>query len=196
MNIISKRRSIRNFLPTPLSDQDILEIIQSGTQAPSAKNLQPWKFIVVEGQSKSEMIEVFREGIKQIENNPQLSTESKKYIHEAKHTIDIMDQAPVSIFVLNTLGSKPSNHANMEQFVFNLCNIESISAAIQNMLLTATEKGIGSLWICDIFFAYDQLSKWLNTDKELIAAIALGYPNEAPKARPRKTLNEVVEWRK
>lgn len=195
MYAINKRRSIRRFLSTPIPKQDILEIIQSGMQAPSAKNLQPWKFVVVEGQSKSKMLEVFREGIFQTENDSGLSIESKKYINEAKHTIDIMNEAPVSIFVLNALGSKPAMHTNMEQFVFDLCNIESISAAIQNMLLTATEKGIGSLWICDIFFAYEQLSKWLNTDQQLIAAIALGYPNEAPKPRPRKTLNEILEWR-
>ncbi len=63
------------------------------------------------------------------------------------------------------------------------------------MLLAATEKGIGSLWICDIYFAYEELCEWLNAEGELLAAAAFGYPEEAPKARPRKRLDEVVEWR-
>ncbi|MCR2048618.1 nitroreductase family protein [Acetatifactor muris] len=71
----------------------------------------------------------------------------------------------------------------------------AISASIQNMLLAATEKGIGSLWICDIYFAYSELCEWLNSDGQLIAAIAFGYPNEFPKERPRKKLEDIVEWR-
>lgn len=63
------------------------------------------------------------------------------------------------------------------------------------MLLTATEKGIGSLWICDIYFAYAELCQWLGDDGQLIAALAFGYPDEHPKARPRKKLEDVVEWR-
>ena len=44
-------------------------------------------------------------------------------------------------------------------------------------------------------FAYAELCKWLNSDGQLIAAIAFGYPNESPKARPRKNLDDIVEWR-
>lgn len=82
-----------------------------------------------------------------------------------------------------------------EERVYNICNIQSISASVQNMLLSATEKGIGSLWVCDIFFAYKELCDWLNEDGELICAVALGYPDEDPKERPRKKFDDVVEWR-
>ena len=84
---------------------------------------------------------------------------------------------------------------NPEERVYEICNIQSLSASIQNMLLAATEKGIGSLWICDIYFAYFELCNWLDTEGELIAAIAFGYPNEFPKMRPRKNIQDVVEWR-
>lgn len=63
------------------------------------------------------------------------------------------------------------------------------------MSLTATEMGLGSLWICDIFFAYDELSTWLNTDGELIAAMTIGYADEAPATRSRKDLKRIIEWR-
>lgn len=74
-------------------------------------------------------------------------------------------------------------------------DIVSVSASIQNMLLAAAEKGIGSLWICDIFFAYAELCEWLDSDGQLIAAIAFGYPDEFPEERPRKGIDDVVEWR-
>ena len=53
----------------------------------------------------------------------------------------------------------------------------------------------GSLWICDIYFAYSELCEWLKSDGQLIAAIAFGYPDEFPKERPRKNLDDIVEWR-
>ena len=54
---------------------------------------------------------------------------------------------------------------------------------------------LGSLWICDVYFAYRELCEWLNTDSQLVAAISLGYPDEEPSRRPRLQLSDVTEWR-
>ena len=101
----------------------------------------------------------------------------------------------VAVFVVNTLGKGILSEMAPEEHIYEICNVQSISAAIQNMLLAAEEKGIGSLWICDIYFAYAEISEWLNSEGQLIAAVAFGYPNEFPKARPRKAFDEVVVWR-
>jgi nitroreductase len=71
---------------------------------------------------------------------------------------------------------------------------QSIGAAIQNMLLAAQAIGLGTLWICDVWSAYQQLEEWLGESGELVAAVALGYPDEQPAARPRRPLSEVVRW--
>ena len=192
---IYDRRSIRKFLDKPISQKDIMEIIQSGVKAPSSKNRQPWKYIVIQGNAKVEMLKVFRKGIEREENESTLLPQSKQHIPAAKYTINIMEEAPTIIFVVNSLGKDILSELTPEEHIYEICNIQSISASIQNMLLAATEKGIGSLWICDIYFAYSELCKWLNSDGQLIAAIAFGYPNESPKARPRKNLDDIVEWR-
>ena len=57
---IADRRSIRKYSEREISDEDIRDIIESGILAPSAKNRQPWKFIVVKGRQKEEMLDVFR----------------------------------------------------------------------------------------------------------------------------------------
>ena len=106
-----------------------------------------------------------------------------------------MEDAPVIVFVVNSLGKSILSELTPEERVYEICNIQSISASIQNMLLSATEKGIGSLWICDIYFAYSELCEWLNSEGQLVAAIAFGYPDESPRERPRKSLNDVVVWR-
>ena len=196
ISAIYDRRSIRKFRDKPISQKDIIDIIQSGIKAPSSKNRQPWKFVVIQGNAKKEMINVFRQGIEREENDNALLPQSKQHIASAKHTIDIITEAPVIIFAVNSLGKSIMEELTTEERISEICNIQSISAAIQNMLLAATEKGIGSLWICDIYFAYPELCKWLNSDGQLIAAIAFGYPNEFPKERPRKKIDDVVEWRK
>lgn len=192
---IYDRRSIRKFLPTPIPEKDMVEIIESGMKAPSSKNRQPWKYIVVQGNAKEEMLKVFREGIEKEESTNALLPESKQHIAGAKYTVDIMEEAPVIVFVLNSLGKNILTGLTSEEHISEICNIQSVSASIQNMLLAATEKGIGSLWICDIYFAYLELCDWLNSDGQLIAAVAFGYPNEFPKERPRKKIEDIVEWR-
>ena len=192
---IYDRRSIRKFSDKPVSQKDIVDILESGIKAPSSKNRQPWKYIVIQGNAKAEMLKVFRQGINREENEKALLPQSKQHIAAAKYTIAVMEEAPTVIFVMNSLGKDILSELTPEEHIYEICNIQSISASIQNMLLAATEKGIGSLWICDIYFAYSELCEWLNCDGQLIAAIALGYPNEFPKERPRKKLDDIVEWR-
>lgn len=192
---IHDRRSIRKFASNPITKEDIRDIIHSGIQAPSSKNRQPWKFVVLQGKAKEEMLEAFCKGVEREEFKEALLPESKKHLPGAKHTIDIIKQAPVVLLIINSLGKGILAEKTIEERVYELCNIQSVSAAIQNMLLTATQKGIGSLWICDIFFAYKELTEYLQTDGELIAAVALGYPKEAPRARPRREIESVTEWK-
>ena len=192
---INERRSIRKFQNKPISEQDIIDILQSGIKAPSSKNRQPWKYIVVQENAKEEMIKVFCEGISREETKDALLPQSKKYISGAKYTVEIMEQAPVVIFAINPLGKGVLAELTPEERIYEVCNIQSISASIQNMLLEATQKGLGSLWICDIYFAYSELCEWLNVEGELLAAVALGYSDESPKERPRKKIEDIVEWR-
>ena len=192
---IYDRRSIRKFSDKPVSQKDIVDILESGIKAPSSKNRQPWKYIVIQGNAKAEMLKVFRQGINREENEKALLPQSKQHIAAAKYTIAVMEEAPTIIFVMNSLGKDILSELTPEEHIYEICNIQSISASIQNMLLAATEKGIGSLWICDIYFTYQELCKWLNSDGQLIAAIAFGYPNESPQARPRRKLDDIVEWR-
>lgn len=196
ISAIYDRRSIRKFLTKPIADEDIIDIIQSGIKAPSSKNRQPWKYIVIQGNAKEEMLDVFRRGIEREENESALLPQSRQHIAAAKYTVDIMTEAPVIVFVVNSLGKSFTEELTPEEHVYEICNIQSISASIQNMLLAATEKGIGSLWICDIYFAYAELCEWLNEDEQLIAAVAFGYPNEFPKERSRKKMEDVVTWRR
>lgn len=197
LNAIENRRSIRKFSDKEVPDSVIKEIIKSGTKAPSAKNRQPWKFIVVQGDSKQEMISAFEEGFeREITSNDSLLPNSTIHIKGTKYSLEIMKDAPVTIFVINTASKGLFAELSDEERVYEFANTQSVSAAIENILIEATDRGLGTLWICDIFFAYKELHNWLNVEGEMVAAISLGHPLETPKQRPRKKIEDVIEWRK
>ena len=66
---IENRRSIRKYKRHEISKEIIEDIIYSATLAPSAKNRQPWKFIVYQGEEKSKLVDVMHQRIKS-ENRP------------------------------------------------------------------------------------------------------------------------------
>jgi nicotinate-nucleotide--dimethylbenzimidazole phosphoribosyltransferase len=56
LEAIAQRRSIRRFRPDPIPDDVLLRILTAGTQAPSGGNSQPWRFVVVQGEKRAEMV--------------------------------------------------------------------------------------------------------------------------------------------
>lgn len=192
---ISARRSIRKYKSIPVRRELIEEVLQAGMLAPSSKNRQPWRFIVASGRAKEALLGAMRKGIEREKNGEALLPGSKRYISGAEHTLEIMEQAPVAIFVMNLLGEGLYRPLSPEERVYEICNAQSVGAAIENMALAAADLGLGSLWICDTYFAYNELMACLDTRGELVAALALGYADEAPGQRPRKALADAVEWR-
>ena len=185
LEAIAGRRSIRKFKNTPLSDEIIVDILQATIQAPSGKNRQPWHFYVVKDDKRAKMIEIMRAGIEKHKaegSSPGSSENSAR----------IMEQAPVTIFVFNPY----HDHKQQSWFeaALNVVDVQSVGAAIQNMHLAAQDMGIGALWICDVFYAIEELSAWLGETHQMIAAVSLGYADEKPDARPRKPVEEVTTW--
>ncbi len=194
LSAIINRRSIRKYKSTDVPRHMIEEILQSGILAPSSKNRQPWNFIVVTGNAKNDILTVMRKGLTREREYP-LLPESAQYLSSAEYSLKIMEKAPVIIFIVNSIGIDIHSSLKPEERIYEICNAQSIGAAIENMTLTAAELGLGSLWICDIYFAYKELCDYLKVDGELFAAMTVGYADENPLARPRKSLDDVVEWR-
>jgi len=58
MEAIRARRSIRRFMEKPVDEEKILAVLESGRLAPSAKNMQDWRFIVVRDQATRQKLAV------------------------------------------------------------------------------------------------------------------------------------------
>lgn len=191
---IYERRSIRHFLDKPVSREIIEQILDAGRVAPSAKNRQPWKYIVFGGEDKDELMTCMEKGVLREEHQPLLPNSSKG-IPDCKNTLRVMKEAPIIIIVLNTNGISPFTKINADDRVTEICDSLSIGASIENILLKSTEIGVGTLWIANTCFAYPELTTFINTEHQLIGAIALGYANENPLPRPRRNIDDIVEYR-
>lgn len=185
---IESRRSIRRFKPDALPCETIEMILDAARLSPSGKNNQPWQFVVVQGNEREAMSEALQAGLKAMKEQG-IPTGSAEY------TFRIMKDAPAVVFVFNSKNPGPWDEEKIEEQIASVVNIQSIGGAIYGMLLRAQELGVGSLWICDTFAAYAQLTSWLGWSGLLVAAEALGYADEAPAPRPRQPLGELVEWR-
>ena len=190
---IYKRRSIRKYKCDMLEKEKIEKIIDAARVAPSGKNRQPWKFIVYGGEEKKNILSEMRKGIKRELKEP-LFKDSKKLLPDADNTLRIMMNAPVVVFVINTNGKSPMESIDMDDRFSEICDTLSIGAAIENMLLMAQELGVGSLWIGNTCFAYRELVEYIGEEGQLIGAVAFGIADEEPEARPRKKLEDIVEY--
>lgn len=192
---IENRRSIRKYKRHEISKEIIEDIIYSATLAPSAKNRQPWKFIVYQGEEKSKLVDVMHQGIKSEKSTHKLMPEWAFAIPDAENTVRVMEEAPCLIAVLNTNQKTPFDSIEDEKRIVEICDSLSIGAAIENMILTATSYGLGTLWIANTCFAYNELIDFIETDSQLTGIVAIGFANEAPAKRPRKPLTDIVEYR-
>ena len=144
-------------------------------------------------EAKARLLGIMKKGIEMEEINPRLHL-SVSGIPDAKNTLRIMETAPVVIVVLNTNGKSPFGHLDVDDRFTEMNDLLSIGASIENMLLKAEELNIGTLWIGNTCFAYQELIEYIGSTAELVGAIALGYKAETTAMRPRKRLEDIVEY--
>ena len=179
---IKNRRSIRKYKSTDISNEIIEDLINCARLAPSAKNRQPWKFIIVKDKTKNEIADIMLEK----ERKSKVSLENKIYNVKSsvKATAQIMKEAPILILVFRP---KDNNWIIGDSL--------SIGGAIEHICLRAIDLGLGSLWIRDIVYTQGEIANLVGeNDMELISAISIGYPDQSPDYKPRKKLNEVLVW--
>ena len=98
-------------------------------------------------------------------------------------TMRAMRDAPLALFVFSD--EDPSSPLRTPA-------IQSVGAAIQNMVLEAETRGIASLWCCDILYAYEVSISILGDDGDLMAAVVLGYEDRITPRKTHKTPDQVL----
>jgi nitroreductase len=166
---ISKRRSIRSFRDEDVSEETIRQLIEAGMLAPSAGNCQPWEFIIVRERS------------------------IKQKLAEAALGQRFVSQAPVVIVVCANIKRSTSRYGSRGR---DLYCIQDTAAAIENMLLTATSKELGTCWVGAFNEKLAKEILELPDDVRPVAIIPIGQPAEISRMPRRRSFDEVVHHEK
>ena len=162
---IENRKSIHKFLDVPVEWEKIGNILKAGQQAPSSGNMQDYKFVVVTNKGK----------IKKIAE----AALQQYWIATASVIILVYAQPVPTTRMYGLRGEK-------------LYSIQNSAAAIENMLLAATDQELGGCWVgaFDEAKLNDLIGAPSNARPQ--ALIPIGYPAENPKKPERNPLVDVV----
>ena len=166
MNIyaaIKKRHSIRKYKPDPVPEDKLNRIMEAVRLAPSGKNGQPWRFILVRDAS------------------------TKTALVPACKGQGFIAQADLVIVACANEGESYQNQGGyMKSWPLD------IAIALDHLMLAAAAEGLGACWIGA--FIEPGIKKILSIpdDLRVVGLTPLGWPDEDPKPKPRKPLNEIM----
>ena len=186
------RRSIRRFKPDPIPDSVIESILTTATFAPSAHNRQPWRFAVVKDLSvKQKLADAMAiEFERDLEQDKLPQAEIQKRTTRSRERII---SAPVVIVLsvdMSDMDIYPDEKRNKAEY---LMAVQSVANAGMQMLLAAHAEGLGGVWVCSPLFVQETIRNILELPKswEPQAMFFLGYPQDIPEVRERKSLTDV-----
>jgi len=202
---IQKRVTIRRWKQKPVEKEKIIRVLEAGRRAPSWGNVQPWRYVVVQDKAKIQELAKAGSGQPQIGSAPvvvvccgvmeafsrKMHRESLKQLVEA----GVMDW-PDEVLDDVILGSDVFAPYRLGEQAMTIKAGEQIMISIAYMTLEALNQGIGSCWAGaispkDAHGVMNLPNNWFVHD-----FLLLGYPDEDPRPRPRKPLNEVIFWEK
>ncbi|MGM0426200.1 MAG: nitroreductase family protein [Thermodesulfobacteriota bacterium] len=182
---IKERRSCRSFLTLPVSDATIEQILEAAIWAPSPLNTQPWEFMVITSPEIKEKI--FSEGLRCKE----WALEKSGWKWLKGYQMDFLRSAPVIIAVI---GDPRKSGVDMFMEESPTGYQHACAAAIQNMLLTTHELGLGSLW----FTFYDKEAMRgildIDQDKVPVALVCIGKSGAEPTPTARKAVEKKTTY--
>ena len=174
---IKERRSIRKFKKVPIAKELMEKIFEVALWAPSGMNRQNWKFYVVAGEPKEELVRICSGSIQNLEPYlKKIFTEKPKVVKATRSFFQKLGDAPVVVCAY----FEPSNLKDATGY-------QNVSAAIQNLLLVAHSEGLGSCWMTGPVYVAPEINRFLGVDDlNLVAVIPMGYPDETPRVPPRR----------
>ncbi|OCL26032.1 oxidoreductase [Orenia metallireducens] len=190
---INQRRSTRHFKSDKLKEEDLGLILEAARLAPSGTNLQPWRFIVVESDKMREELRGCT--LDFVADAPATIVCCVDYKSLESMTDRIQELQEVGALKGTSLekldASKYRGRKMSEEDTKRYLHL-NLSIAIENMILQATELGLGSCWV--MMFNQQKLVEVLGLDDniEAVALLPIGYSEDKPAPRPRLSLDEII----
>jgi len=192
---ISGRRSIRKYQPTKVEEKKLLKLTQAAIMAPNGGNAQPWDFVFVTDVDLIKQLCYLLESVHQeYFGKARKDALLDERLQRAASFYRRMENAPA--FVLACLNDRnPQLNKPYEQWTLQWAH-HSIAAAMENLMLAAVAEGLGTCWLGTPSWRTEEIKSLFHIpdNVEVVAVSPIGYPDEAPKARPRMPLTEVTHF--
>lgn len=177
---ILSRRSVRKYQDRPVERALLEQLLEAACWAPSADNRQPWYFVALTNEADIALLRATMEHVAEetVSHLEEMFPRHPSIVRETTLFLRSLGNAPV--YVLAFLQNDKGHRESM---------LESVAAAIQNLLLTAQEMGLGTCWVNAATGAGygPALQELFAPGKgELVSLVTLGYPEIVPKAPKRK----------
>ncbi|MGM0366123.1 MAG: nitroreductase family protein [Actinomycetota bacterium] len=163
MNLIESRKSIRSYKPQPVEEEKLQYVLQAFRKAPSAKNIQPWKLVVVKEEKRK--------------NDVAIACNNQLFIAEAPIVIVACAKEEEAYGVMG---------GYMSSFAID------IAIAMEHLMLAATEQGLGTCWIGAFKEKLIKDLLGIPENVRVVALTPLGYADKEGRVRARKPLSEIV----
>ncbi len=192
LSFISSRASAKVPGDGDVSFDEVIRALEVAISAPSAHNAQPWRFVIVkDSKVKEKLIEEMAVSWREDLRRDGLD---EKIIDEIIRTSTERSMNASAIIVvcltMENMHKYPDDRRNKCEYIMA---VQSVAAAIENMLLAFHAMGISACWRCGALFAPEVVRKVLrlpNTfEPQAIVEVSRGGISSKP---PRKPLNEVA----
>ncbi len=167
MDLVETRKSIRSYKRQEVEEEKLDYILEAFRRAPSAKNIQPWKLVIVKNKKRIKDLSI------------------------ACNNQTFLAEAPV---IIVACAKEEEAYGRMGGFM-NSYPID-IALALEHLILAATEKGLGTCWIGAFKekLVKDILS--IPESIRAVALTPVGYTAREGGTRGRKPLSEIVSYEK
>lgn len=165
LETIKARRSVRDYLPTPVPEEMLHQLVEAAAWAPSGSNAQLWAFIVVQKRENVHKLKIFSPGIS---GEPAAMIVIGRDLERAKQ-LGIKGAESVSAWMGDGM-------------------------AAQNIMLLAHELGIGSCAVRSFHPKVVRVLLDLPARIEPQLIVVLGYPTKEPAVPYKRPLEEMIHW--
>jgi coenzyme F420-0:L-glutamate ligase / coenzyme F420-1:gamma-L-glutamate ligase len=191
--LLRGRRSVRKYQAHPVSREQLEQILEAARWAPSPHGRQPWRFVVLTRQAPKKLLadrmgETWRENLEMDGQNAEIVNIR---LEKSRQRILTAPAIIIPCLYLEDMDRYPDEKRQSDETIMA---IQSLGAAIQNMLLMTYDIGLDAGWMCAPLFCPDVVCEALDLDRRLIphALITVGYAAADPQRRERLPLESLI----
>jgi len=164
---IINRRTIRTYTDQEIKRNDIIDILNHATYAPTHKTRQTWRFVLIDGRSKDKLLNDLDMILADVSPEEARIDYKKKVIASARAILVVF------------------NEKSDDDPIYTLEEYGAASALIQNFQLLAFEKGIGVCWKSHLFLGKMATHIGIKENEMVTGALTLGYFDVIPNTKER-----------